>query len=344
MAGMMLAVLLGCWGRSAPADPLGEAVRAWEDGHARLARGDAAGAVEAFDAAHRARPADSLLLAWGARASAASGDLDGALARVDRAIAESPGVAVYRWQRASYRARAGRLDDAAADLRDAIDAGALTPRRALRDPDFAPVADHPAFAFLPAAPFEVHLAAPEGTSFLGSEIPLRLDVVGVEPGPVEIAGSLVGPVSLVRVVEREAPGPDGDPVRTVTWTLRVEGPGEIVAAALTARQGSWTATAPPVRIVTAAPDPVPVPDRLVPTRAPSAVLGARVPPVAWVSDGQAWVAAPSGARIGLRPDAPLAAAWTLGDEVELWPLPAGTTGVSVRVGRDVVLDVDLADP
>lgn len=331
---------------SAPGlDEVGRAVAAWEAGRVQLDGGDAAGALRHFDEAVALRPDDALLVAWSARAAAATGDLDDALARLDRAIAQAPAAGVFRWQRAAYRARAGQPVEAAADLRDALTAGAVTPRQALRDPDLAGVVEHPAFDFLPAAPFEASLGVPEGTAFLGSEVEVVLRVVGAEAGPIRVVGHATGPAALVRVLEEDEVGFDGDRVRTLRWILRVEGAGEVHVGPITARQGAWTASVPIGRVATAAPEDRVAAPAMIVLEAPSAVLDGRTPPSLWREGERAWVALVPGGRVSVEPEARLAVPWVIvrdGEGVaELQALPPGTRRARVRVERDLVLDSEL---
>lgn len=339
---------LGGCGWSAPADPalttLGQAVTLAGQGEAALAAGDAATARARFDAARALRPEDALLGAWAARAAAAQGDLDGALALLDTTLAQAPAFGEARLQRACYRARAGRLDDAAADLHVALDAGVLTPRQALRDPDLAAVANAPAFAFLPDAPFSAVLTAPDALAFWGTEVQIRVDVVGAGPEPVTIGSAGAGgPVTLVRVVEDDAVGADGDTIRTVAWTYRVDGAGSVAVGPVQVGQGRWSATTAATSFETAAPpDRPPAPTVALDRRTPSSVLGDRVPPAVWRAADVVWVAAPPGGRVQVEPGVVLPPVWPLrhgGEPVaDLLPLPGTVTSVRIRVGDDVVFD------
>src|SRR5690606_6659298 len=112
------------------------ALNAWRDGKEHLEQGEAAEAAADFEKALEERPGDPLLQAWLAQALAEQGELDRAIAVLDGVLAEHPDFAEARYNRASYLARSGDPEAAAADLRRALDDGARQPRDVLEDPDF----------------------------------------------------------------------------------------------------------------------------------------------------------------------------------------------------------------
>ncbi len=322
---------------------VGEAIVAWEQAEALLAEGKPEEARAALAVARSRRPGDALLEAWSAHAAAAAGDLDAALAHADAAVTRSKGEGLYRWQRATLRARARRVDEAAADVRAALSAGAVTPRAVLRDPDLAPLAEHPALDFLPDAPLEAKLTVPSGLSFLGSEVEVSLEVVGVGSGPLEVGGGVAGPVELVRVTEAASQDTLGDGVRTLRWTLRVAGAGTVGVGPLEVRQGPWTTSVALVPFETGAPPAAePAPTQRLPLPSLSSLVGTRVPPTVFVVDDAAWALTPAGARVRCTPDCPSLLPWRLdaadGDGVELRRLPAQSERVTLAVGGDVVWD------
>ncbi len=337
-----LALLLVACGAPAPEPPpvdpqlrsLGDAVSAWQVGADLLAKGDATRARDALGRALAARPDDTLLVLWMARAEAAGGDLDAALARVDALVSRSPDYPLARWWRATARARKDDAAGAAEDLKAALAAGVITPRRAMRDADLARVLGRPELGFLPHAALEATLIAPAQLGFKGSEVEVGLDVVGADDGPIEVIGAASGPVELVRAVEDSGQDGAGDGTRSVRWTLRVLGRGDALVGPLTVRQGGLVATTAAAGWSNAAP--AGNPSVIAPPlslRSPSSVLGARVAPDAWRDGHGAWAAVPPGARVESDPVMRLSSAWSLrvGGEPVVDLVYAGTGIVRFRV-------------
>lgn len=321
-----------------PVDPhlrsLGDAVSAWQVGADLLAKGDAEGARAALGRALAARPDDALLVLWMARAEAAAGDADGALKRVDALVVRSPDYPLARWWRATARARRDDAAGAAEDLKAAIEAGVITPRRAMRDADLARVLGRPELSFLPPAAMEAAVQVPSQLGFVGSEVDVKLDVLGAEDGPLDVAGAASGPVELVRVIEDSAVDAAGDGTRTVSWTLRVLGAGDATLGPLVVRQGGLSVTVPVGRWSNAAPPGrPPVPATQTNLRTPSSVLGAHVAPDAWREGSGAWIASPPGAHVETDPVMSVATAWSLraGGEPVADLVYAGTGIVRFRV-------------
>ncbi len=87
---LLLALGVGCTAPAPAPDPelaaMKVALEASERGERALAAGQPDEAVLAFRAAQSARPRDVLLRGWLAKALAASGELDGAIAELDTAL------------------------------------------------------------------------------------------------------------------------------------------------------------------------------------------------------------------------------------------------------------------
>jgi hypothetical protein len=342
---VVLVALVACGG--APVDPelasLGAAVVAADRGEAAFAARDWASARAAFHDALVARPDDALLHAWSGRVEAEAGDVEAALEALDRAIAISPRFGEARLLRARLHARAGHVEAAAADVVAALRLKTITPRAVLRDPDLRALRGEPSFGFLPAAALQARLRAPEGTIFLGSDLEIALDVVGVDPGPITIdVGDARGPIALVRVSEDERTGEDGDRVRSLVWTFRVVGAGQVALGPLRVAQGELVATTAAVHVTTAAPpgsvgEAAPI---ALPT--PSGVLGARTAPLAWQEGTITSIAVPPGGR-AFADRVEASTPWTLARDgepvVDLYRIAAPVQ--HVRVAREdgaIVLD------
>lgn len=297
---MILWLLLACGpAPSVPAlDPVGVAVREAEAGEVALADGDARTARTRFAAARAARPDDALLAAWEARAAAQLGALDEALALLDDALAAAPrfgeGVAL----RACLRARAGDRDGAAADVLRALELGPWTPFQARRDPDLAGLWDHPDLQHLPAAPLVARLEVPDRLAFLGTRVPVRLEIDGTASGVVGVEddGS-PQPAVLARVVETRGHTPDGDARTELVYDLAVTGPGGLRVGPLVVHERRWRALVPAREVPTEAPDDRAARRAPLDLRTPSSLLGGRVPPAAWRDGEGTWVAVPPGGRV-----------------------------------------------
>lgn len=231
LVGAALGLWLGLAGceREPPRDPRLDAIATrlatWERGKKALDAGDPVQARAAFAEARALAPDDTTLTLWEARAAAAAGDLDGALALLDETVNSHPGASAAWYNRAAYRARQGRLAEAAADLRVALDAGVTSPWAATLDPDFAPHRANPAFAaILPAAPLSVAATGPDGAVFLGGTVEVTLMARGLaEPRPtLGLAPFAASCLALRELVEDGQV--DGDTARWVI-TLRFDTKG-----------------------------------------------------------------------------------------------------------------------
>lgn len=331
---MWLAALL--WACGTSGDPqlrgVSEAVRAWDRGAELLEAGDPGGARAAFAEARTHRPGDALLGAWEARAAAADGDLDGAIALLDAVLAEAPDLAQARYNRAAYLARAGRADEAAADLRRAVDDGAARSRDVLSDPDFSGLLQHEAFGFLPRAVLEVAVDAPEATVFWGSEASVRLRAAPVAAEVLQVgAVRTSGPAELVAVTEDAVRTSEG-PGRDVTYALRVTGAGAVSLGPIQISSGGHEATLDPVVFATAAPpDRAPPAEQPVDLTTPSALRAGAELPFARHHRGGLLVGAQVADRVELVPppaDPPILYTYRVSGQTE-WTI-ASYPGVQVE--------------
>lgn len=294
---LSLFLLFSCTEPDPVLDPVKASLLASQRGEALLADGKAAEAEAAFAEAreHKEHP---VLAAWQAQALAERGALEPAVALLGDVLVMAPELAVARYNRAAYLARLGRTEDAAAELSRAIADGAATAREAAADPDFAGLRGHPHFPFLPAALLEASVSVPEGTAFWGSELFIEATVTGAALAPVRFEGGVpeAPPLSLVRVVESVQPGPD--PVRTLTWTVRVEGEGSGSLGPWTVHAGERSVEVPARMLEAAAP-----PGKAPATQGawqwwvPSDLRGDREPPAVWQQDGALWVLTPAGGHV-----------------------------------------------
>ncbi|MEQ1507496.1 MAG: hypothetical protein ABMB14_35025, partial [Myxococcota bacterium] len=245
--------LTGC-GRTDPElDPRARALAAWEAGRAALDAGDFATARTRFHDARALHPVP-LLGAWEARAAAAAGDNEGAVALLDAVLDRAPTFAEARYNRAAYLVRLGRIEHAAADLRQALDDGPLRSMMVLEDPDFASVLDHPAFAFLPQDALTVVVTPPPPTAFWGAEVPLHVKLLGIVSPPLSVtADRATGPLELLTVTEDTFATSLGTTGVDLGWTWRVAGAGPVELGPLSFRAGRYTATADVVRVDAQAP-------------------------------------------------------------------------------------------
>ena len=302
MPALILALLLACNRADPELSATREVLDRWTAGKTALDAGDLALARLELEAAGAARPGDPVLLAWTAKAFADAGDLPGALERIDQALALAPQFPEARYNRAAWLARTGRPDDAGPELKRALEARGIAPREALLDPDFTPWLAHPAFAFLPSQQLTVAVDAVTSPVFWGSEFPFRVRILGAS-GPVEVKGSVRGPVEVVAAVTEVAQSTDG-PVRDITWAIRVLGAGEAELGPLTIRSGSVTSSVEAVRLRCEAPE-----GRAAGSPAsvelwdPDALAAAWPTPSAVRADGLLWVKAAAGDRVTLTPPA-----------------------------------------
>jgi hypothetical protein len=252
---LWLALLVACNGGDPELGRRKASLDAWERGVALLDGGDATAARAAFQESRKSRPSDALLLAWEARAAAAEGDLDAAIALLDEALAADPGFAEARYNRAAYHARNDDPEKAAEDLADALMAGVdQLPRDVREDPDFAPWLGHPAFAdVLPQEPLAVAVEVPEGSVFRGSEFTVRLRIAGAGGDTIGVTPEVAsGPATLVEAIEETLQSTEG-PFRDLTWRFRATGAGTIQLGPFHVYAGTRTVIAQGVTVEAKAP-------------------------------------------------------------------------------------------
>lgn len=346
----MIWLLLACGSREPALTAQQGALAAWRRGEAALAAHDPVAAGRAFDEALVLQPDDPVLLAWKGKAAADSGDLDAAIVLIDRALELDPSFAVARYDRAAWLARRGHAEDAAVDLEIALRGGIdVLPRDVLDDPDFAPYADHPAFAaVLPQHVLNVAVDEPEGDVFRGSEFDVRFRVFGARSGPIDLTfGELSGPFALVAAFEDTAPSTDG-PVRDLAFRFRATGAGEVRLGPVTVASGTRVVTLPALAIGAKAPPGREAPEEPAPTRlvTPSATLAGRAPPTAWRDGGALLVASSPGDLVAIDP--PVAAVPTTAElrdhgtpkvVITRWDTAPAGAHVTVSRGGNVLLDV-----
>jgi hypothetical protein len=224
----LLWLLMACDRPSAEERELVGALASWRSGAALLEAGDAPGAREAFREGLDSRPEDPLLMAWEARAAAEAGALDDAIRQSRQVLQRYPTFGEVRYNLAAYLARNGDLESAAAELQVAVSESVRTVRDIRSDPDFQPHLDHPAFGFLPTGALVVSVKPPSSPVFVGSQVELRMGVSGVErPTLVVQAPAIVGPVTLLSVVEDRRTRPAERTMVDLVWTFRVTGAGAV---------------------------------------------------------------------------------------------------------------------
>ncbi|MEO0600730.1 MAG: tetratricopeptide repeat protein [Myxococcota bacterium] len=297
---MIVALIVACTSPDPDLRAKRAAVDAFDQAKAQLEAGDAAGARAAFAAMPAVHP---VVKAWEARAAAAAGDLEGAVAILDLLLAQTPDFGLARYNRAAYRARLGQLEGAAEDLTLALEVGATTLREATVDPDFAPHLEHPAFAVIAANALIVAVEPPPTSTFLGSEVRLTLRITGAGGRALSVTSPAAqGPVTFVEHVEAVTDPLQG---RTLTWAWRVDGPGTVVLEPITVTNGTVTMTTSGARVEAAAP-----PGRGDPTSRPiafpiaSQVAEGLADGVARWVDGRLQVKLESGDRLIRRPSGP----------------------------------------
>jgi len=281
------------------------ALNAWRDGKEHLEQGEAAEAAADFEKALEERPGDPLLQAWLAQALAEQGELDRAIAVLDGVLAEHPDFAEARYNRASYLARSGDPEAAAADLRRALDDGARQPRDVLEDPDFQRYLDHPAFTFLPRQALVVAVDPPAGPAFMGGQVDVRLQVLGTDDDVVSIeAEETSGPVRLLRVVENLIQSTEG-PGRELVFTFEVLGPGDVSLGPLRISAGAHEAWVAPVEFEAVAAKGKKGPKSVAPvvlTTASQVGAAHALPSATWVGGRHLIVKAQPGDRVEIEPD------------------------------------------
>jgi len=217
---LLVALLVAC--RTDPQlDPFARSLAEWEAGREALDAGEPGRAAEAFARARAADPSSTTLPLWEARARAAGGDLDGAVALLDELLRARPGVAEARYNRAAYLARQGRPEAGRDDLRLALAADVATPYAAAADPDFAPHRAGPVYAgLLPPTDVTGSVAGPDGPVFLGSVVEVKLNLEALARTPILLRrdGPDPGCLHLDRLLEDDLEHAD---VRLRQLTLRM---------------------------------------------------------------------------------------------------------------------------
>lgn len=248
-----LLLLLACSGGDDPAlEPFEAALAAYDEGAAALAAGKPEDAAARFAAAREKDPRSIPLRLWEAKALADAGRLADADARLTEIVEGDASVGMAWYNRAAYRARAGRMDDAAADLRRALELKARSPLEAADDPDFAAARAHPAFAgLLPAQPLEARAKGADGAVFVGSRYPVEITIAALPTAALAVAreGADPGCLRLGRILQDDHVEA-GKVTRVLTLDLRAEGPCDAVLGPfVVSAGGARTALAPlPVKV------------------------------------------------------------------------------------------------
>ena len=221
------AALVGAASGCEPPHPGAVALKEYDQGVARLEAGDALAAAAAFEAALAADPRSGELHLWLGRARAASGDLPGAIEAATRSLEIKKIWAPAHYNRACWRARAGDLELAAADLAVALDAGELDLLAVASDTDLDPLRADPRYRDrVPARALPASLEALAEPVFLGAEwsVTLSASVRPDEDLRVSFDGALPPEMVPARVIEdsREEGALES---RSVQFTFRVAGAG-----------------------------------------------------------------------------------------------------------------------
>ena len=232
------ALWLGGCGGDPVLDPIHEALEAYDVGRAALARGDAPAARAAFAEARAHQPDDPTLAAWEAWAVAEGGDPAGALVLLDAGLDRWPEAADLRAHRAALRARGGDIPGAGADLRSLYAAGALHPRDAADDPDFAPLADHPETrALVPPPTLAIQGEGEGGAVLLGDTWTLEVEVRSPAADPLALSVPALGLLRLESVIEERLSDEGRDAWRRLRLTYRAVQPGAAPLGPIAARAG-----------------------------------------------------------------------------------------------------------
>ncbi|MFZ5482524.1 MAG: TPR end-of-group domain-containing protein, partial [Myxococcota bacterium] len=235
--------------------PFSEAIGAWEEGKALLAEGRAGDAAQRFAAAREKDPRTPALVLWQAKALADAGRLDEADALLSEMLRARPDVGAAWYNRAAYRVRGARSAEAVDDLKEALRLKVRSPLEAAADPDFASVLGDPRFgAILPSQPLLAAVMGPEGSVFVQSDVDVSIRVVSLPDAPVRVlrGGEDAGCLRPVRLVEDVHDEP-GARVRTLTLTLRGEGPCDARLGPFTVQAGEWRTELDPVAVRVEAP-------------------------------------------------------------------------------------------
>ncbi len=243
--------------------PFKEGLAAYDEGRAALDGGDPARAVERFAAARATDPESVPLALWEAKALADAGQLGAADVRLSALVDAHGELGVAWYNRAAYRARAGRMGEAASDLTRALALGARSPLEAAADPDFEAARAHPAFAgVLPAQPLEATITGAESV-FIGSRYPLVVTVTTLPNASPTLrrSGQDPGCLRLQRILQDDTAGA-GKVTSVLTVELRAEAACDTALGPFEVRAGSATVNVDAVQVRIEAPEghmPPPVP-------------------------------------------------------------------------------------
>ena len=206
--------------------PIKTSLDRYSQGLEHLEAGQPGLAAVDFEQARALSPQSAELLVWQAKALADSGDLGGGIALLDQAVQMRPGLVEGWYNRACYKARAGDLEGASADLQQALRSPKLDRLLVAQDPDLAALRADPAnAAWIPLPSLGLSLQVPTEPAFLGSEIEVVIRVEqGAELG-MRLSGALqsplLRPVSWIEERSAELPGE-----RRLRLRLKVLGGGE----------------------------------------------------------------------------------------------------------------------
>lgn len=251
--------LFGLWLLSGCTDPAlkpyQDALTAYDQGRAALAASDNAQAAAAFAQAQALDPRSSALPLWQASALANAGRLEEADAVLTALLREQPESGIGWYNRAAYRARAGRSIEAAQDLSRAIDLKETSALRAAADPDFLPWRDDPAFqGILPRQQLIAHADGPDGAVFIGSRFVLTFSLLSLPEliPTLQIAQPETGCLEAVRIVEDRHEERDLL-LRNIELTLVARAPCDTSVGPFTLRAGEEVVLLDPVRVRVEAP-------------------------------------------------------------------------------------------